>query len=52
MNDATNMVVALIGVAYTQRRAIGMLLTASKVLGSNNPDVIGGDNDDDLLTGG
>jgi hypothetical protein len=33
-----------------------MLLTAPKVLGSNNPDVIGGDNDedddDDLLTGG
>ncbi len=45
------MVVALIVVRLLAATAIGMLLIAPKVVRSNNPDVIDGD-DDGLLTGG
>jgi hypothetical protein len=45
------MIVALIVVCILVAAAIGMLLVAPRVVRSNNPDVIGGDNDD-LLTGG
>ncbi len=45
------MIIALIVVCILVAAAIGMLLVAPRVVRSNNPDVIGGDNDD-LLTGG
>jgi len=51
MNDTTSMIIALIVVGILVAAAIGMLLVAPRVVRSNNPDVIGGDNDD-LLTGG
>jgi hypothetical protein len=51
MNDTTGMIIALIVVCILVAAAIGMLLVAPRVVRSNNPDVIGGDNDD-LLTGG
>ena len=44
------MIIALIVVCILVAAAIGMLLVASTVVRLNNPDVIGGDNDD-LLTG-
>ena len=51
MNDTTSMIIALIVVCILVAAAIGMLHVAPRVVRSNNPDVIGGDNDD-LLTGG
>jgi Ca2+-binding RTX toxin-like protein len=51
MNDATNMIVALILVCILAAASIGMLLVTPIVVRSNLPDVIGGD-DDDFLTGG
>jgi hypothetical protein len=45
------MIITLIVVCILVAAAIGMLLVAPRVVRSNNPDVIGGDNDD-LLTGG
>ena len=51
MNDTTNIIIALIVVCILAVVAIGMLLVAPRVVRSNSPDVIGGD-DDDLLTGG
>ena len=45
------MIIALIVVCILVVAAITMLLVAPRVVRSNNPDVIGGDNDD-LLTGG
>ena len=43
------MIIALIVVCILVAAAITMLLVAPRVVRSNNPDVIGGDNDD-LLT--
>ena len=51
MNDTTNIIIALIAICILASAAIGMLLIAPRVVRSNSPDVIGGD-DDDLLTGG
>jgi hypothetical protein len=52
MNDATNMIVALILVCILAAASIGMLLVTPIVVRSNLPDVIGGDDDDEFLTGG
>ena len=46
MNDTTSMIITLIVVCILVAAAIGMLLVAPRVVRSNNPDVIGGDNDD------